>query len=105
MKSPKQIDDEVVEEFGITPEIDLNTEFKIAYLKAQIEEFKKMLFRSRVDIILSEKLMTSEVEALAEKGRTNRTENRHNAKQFARGLETLNQYLKELDETRGDSAV
>lgn len=97
MKSPLTIDQGVVSEFGITEDIDLPKMHKIAYVKAQIDEMKKMLFRERVDIILSTKLTENENEGLSTQGRTKLLEKRTNTRQFAQALEVLNGYLKELE--------
>lgn len=89
MKSPLELDNAVVKEFGITPEVDQDLVFKLAYVRSQKEEIKKMLWRERVDLILAENQVNSDIELIADKGRQLKTEKRNNIRQIVGSLERL----------------
>lgn len=95
--TPLEIDQIITKEFGITPDIDISVDQKLLFIKTQIDEIQRVLWRERVDIVLSTELVNSGDEALAEKGRQTRHEKRHNAKQFTRAIKTLIQYHDQLE--------
>jgi hypothetical protein len=95
--SPLAIDNELIKEFVITSDVDLSTDLKLAFLKAQEEEFKKVIWRNRMDLVLSKKLQESNDERLAEKGRQNAVEYRTTIKQLVGAVETIQQFIKELE--------
>ena len=97
MATPKEIDDALLKEFDITEAEDASQQVKVAYVKAQIDEMKKAILRSRIDVILSDNLANSENEQLAQKGAQNRAENRHLVKQFTSSVKVLNKFLSELE--------
>jgi hypothetical protein len=57
VKSPLAEDEKLVKEFDIKKDDDLDAVFKLSYLRAQIDEFKKVIFRNRVDAIISQDLV------------------------------------------------
>lgn len=83
-------------EYGITDDIDVSNDQKVLFIKQQIDEMQRMLWRERVDIILSSRLMNDPSDTLAEKGRQTNNEKRHNARQIAMAITTLQNFLKQL---------
>lgn len=57
MKSPLAADNELVKEFGIDQQSDLEPLFKLGYVRTQIDEFKKVIYRNRVDAVISQDLV------------------------------------------------
>lgn len=96
--SPLANDLEYAKELNITEDIELAREFKIAYLRAQIEEVKKMQWRSRVDAVLDDNLINSTTdEALVDNARSNRTRHRSETKQYVIALRGFAKLLGELE--------
>lgn len=97
MKSPLQIDADIVKEFGITPELDVPNDRKLAFLHAQNEELKSMMWRERVNIVHAHRLKESENEVLRSKGETNLTEHRNAVRQTVGGIKQVQQMIEELE--------
>ncbi len=91
MNDPLAVDKKIVEEFGLTgvEELDPEKDFKMAYLTEQLNQLKMMLFRSRVDLILTENLLKSDNEAIQAKGNENRTQFRNDIRQTAGAIQTI----------------
>jgi len=91
MNDPLSVDKKIVEEFGLTgvEELDPEKDFKMAYLTEQLNQLKMMLFRSRVDLILTENLLKSDNEAIQAKGNENRTQFRNDIRQTAGAIQTI----------------
>lgn len=98
MRSPLKYDNDIVKEFGIDDEkIEaLEPVYKIAYVRSQLEETSKILYRARVELILAQVQADSEDELIASKGKGLVSENRHNIKQLNKSVIMLQQLLDEL---------
>lgn len=97
MSSPLDIYSQLVEEFNITHEIELDAEFKKTFVISQLEEIKKVLWRESVDYIISTKLSEDSDEIVAQAGQTKKTEKRSNIKQFVKALSAYQELVAELE--------
>jgi len=88
---------QLVEEFNITPDMELDGEFRTMFVKNQVEEIKKILWREVVDYIIAQNMSESDDETVATAGNTKKTEKRSNIKQFARALKAYNEFIAELE--------
>jgi len=108
VKSPLEEDAKLIEEFGIDPKTDLEPLFKLSYVRAQIDEFKKAMFRNRVDALISLDLMDrakeAKDEALESKARENLTNYRNFIKQTSGALKFLEKLLSELEAANPNAA-
>lgn len=104
MKSPLEYDQKIVKEFSIDDESNevLEPVYKIAYVRSQLEEVSKILYRTRVELILAQMQADSKDELIASKGASMITENRHNIKQLVMSLGVLKQLLDELQTAYSD---
>lgn len=84
-------------EFGITPELDLPTDQKVAFVQAQIHELKQMAWREKVNILHAERLKKSDNEVMRSRGETNIVDHRNSLRQFTGAIRTLNQLKDELE--------
>lgn len=98
--SPLELDSELIEKYGIIEDLDIET--KLLLVNAQIDEFRKVMFRNRIDIVLSQNLINSPDEGLASKGTENDRTYRFTVKQMAQGLRTLVAYRDQLDKLLED---
>lgn len=85
------------EEFNITEEMELDTEFRTVFVKNQVDEIKKILWREIVDYIIAQNMAKSEDEAVRTAGTTKVNEKRVNIRQFAKALKTYNELVAELE--------
>lgn len=101
MKSPITTDNELVKEFGIPASADLDPIFKLGYVRAQIDEFKKVLYRNRVDAVISLGLIENASKAgkdeLEGKLRENLANYRNVIRQMAQSLEIMEKLKSELE--------
>jgi hypothetical protein len=101
MKSPLQADRDLAKEFGIDEETDLEPVFKLGYVRAQIDEFKKVIYRNRVDALISLNLIElsqkAKDEAMESKARENLTNYRNVIKQMTGAVELMEQLKNELE--------
>jgi vancomycin resistance protein YoaR len=101
VKSPLEQDISLKKEFGIRDENDLDDVFKLSYVRSQIEEFKKVIYRNRVDAIISQDLIErakkDKNEALEQKGRENYSNYRNVIKQMTGAVEVMEALKKELE--------
>lgn len=88
---------ELKEEFNITPDMELDSEFRAVFVKNQVDEIKKILWREVVDYIIANNMAQSDDETVATAGNTKKTEKRSNIKQFARALKAYNELIAELE--------
>lgn len=86
------------EEFNITPDMELDEEFRKVFVQNQTEEIKKILWREIVDYIIADNMAKSDDETIAVAGNTKKTEKRSNIKQFTKALRTYNELIAELDQ-------
>lgn len=99
MDKPLKYDEGIVEEFGITGDIDLDPVIKLAYVRTQLEEITKFLWRERIDLILGETQAVSKNELVADKGRAQVTEHRSNIRQVVNSIRVLINLKDELEAT------
>lgn len=92
------IDKDACEKFGINERSDLEIAHKIAFVQAQIEEMKRVLWRNRIDLMISVNLSKDDNEMLAAKGQENVTRYKNDIKNFVIALNALNELLDELKE-------
>jgi len=108
MVSPLEEDAKLLKEFGIDEKKDLEPLFKLSYVRAQIDEFKKAMFRNRVDALISMDLIArakaAKDEPLETKARENLTNYRNFIKQTAGALLFLEGALSELESAHPNAA-
>lgn len=97
MKSALAIDQETIKEFGITAEIDVPKDVKLAFVQAQIQEIKSMMWRERVNVMHAVRLSEEKNEALRAKGQNNIVEHRNAVRQSVGALKQLLKLQKELE--------
>lgn len=95
--SPLEFDKATVKEFGITEDTEPRLEWKIDYIRTQIEEMRRLSYRTRTDMIQATRLTSSTNEVIAEKARANVISGKSDLKQFTGAIETFNTLLKELE--------
>lgn len=88
---------ELKEEFNITEDMELDSEFRTVFVKNQVEEIKKILWREIVDFIIADSMSRSDDETVATAGNTKKTEKRSNIKQFAKALKSYSELIAELE--------
>jgi hypothetical protein len=98
MDSPLKYDQDISEEFGIDDSKNeiLDPVYKIAYVRSQLEEISKFLYRERVELILGQTQADSKDEMIAAKGASQVTEHRNNIKQVVKSINVLKELLNEL---------
>lgn len=98
MKSPLKYDQDRVEEFGIDDAQNevLDPVYKIAYVRSQLEEISKFLYRERVELILAETQATSDVSHIVANAKVKVEDHRNNIKGIVKSIATLKQLLNEL---------
>jgi DNA-binding helix-hairpin-helix protein with protein kinase domain len=97
MVSPLKYDAEVVKEFGIKATEDVEDEVKVGYVREQLDQIKKFLWRERVELQLAEAQTNSDVEALAAKARSDVASHRSNLKGVVASIRVLTELLSELE--------
>lgn len=95
-KTPLEVDEALVKDLDIKPETELTAPEKLAFLDAQIGEMKKMVWRERIDIILSNKLSQSTDKAVANQAKNKINEHTMTLEQFLGSIETLTQLKDEM---------
>jgi hypothetical protein len=88
---------ELKEEFNITEDMELDSEFRKVFVQNQVEEIRKILWREVVDYIIADHMAKSDDESVSVAGNTKKTEKRSNIKQFARALKAYNELIAELE--------
>jgi len=100
--TPLEIDNKVCEEFGITGDIDAEELIKHSYVKTQLDEIRKALYRQRIDHILAVNQLklaqdNKESEAVLSQYQAKVSEYRHNIRQFTASVKTLIELVDELE--------
>lgn len=90
-------DAKIVKEFGITAADDVEDVFKLAHVRAQLQEIKKFLWRERVELQLAEAQKASDVEALAASAAGKVAEHRNNIKGVLASVRVLEELKNELE--------
>lgn len=96
MESPLKYDEKVIKEFSIDKDIDQEEIFKLAYVRSQLDEIKKFLWRERVDLILSEVQAKNANEALAAEANTKIASHRNNITGIVASVRALLKLQDEL---------
>ena len=101
MKSPLKIDQEFVKEFKISDGAELEGMFKLAYVRSQLDEMKKALFRYRVDAIISDLLIEQakkdDKPEMESKFRENLSNNKVLIRQFSQSINIVETLKNELE--------
>lgn len=101
MKSPLSVDQSYVKEFSIPKEAELEPMFKLAYVRSQLDEMKKALFRYRVDAIISDLLIEQakkdDKPEMESKFRENLSNNKVLVRQFAQSIQVVEKLKNELE--------
>lgn len=97
MSSPLKYDKNIVKEFGIETADEVEGEVKLAYVRTQLDEIKKFLWRERVELQLAEAQATSDVEALAAKAKGDIASHRSNLKGILASIRVLTELRNELE--------
>jgi hypothetical protein len=88
---------ELKEEFNITEDMELDTEFRTVFVKNQVDEIKKILWREIVDYIIAQNMMQSDDETVRTAGTTKVNEKRVNIRQFSKALKAYSELIAELE--------
>lgn len=96
MKSPLSVDKKTIKEYKIEPEFDVSPVRKLGFLQGQLQELEGAFWRARVDVIHSERLIESDVEAIKNKGHNNLSEHKNQVVQFYGGIKMIRQLIEEL---------
>ena len=101
MKSPLSVDQDLVKEYKIPKELDLEDMFKLSYVRSQLDEMKKALFRYRVDAILSDLLIDQakkdDKPEMESKFRENLSNNKVLVRQFSQSIQIMEKFKNELE--------
>lgn len=73
------------------------TDVKLAFIQAQIEEMKQMVWRETVNILHAQRLIDSNNEVISSKGSTNLVDHRNTVKMASEGVLMLMALQKELE--------
>jgi len=96
LKSPLGYDAEIVKEFGIKD--DIETEVKFGFVRSQLDEIKKALWRERVDLIMAETQVEKATEENVKAHHQQKvTERRAVIRQFVNSIEVLKALSDELE--------
>lgn len=102
MDSPLKYDAGIVKEFGITAKEDVEDVIKLSYVRSQLDEIKKFLWRERVELQLAEAQKKSDVEALAAAASSKVADHRNNIKGIIASVRVLTELLGELETKVGE---
>lgn len=102
MDSPLKYDENIVKEFKLKPESELETVYKLSYARTQLEEIKKFLYRERVELLLAEGQAKSNIEILAGQAQQKIIEHRNNIKGVALSIGILEKLVEELEAAVSD---
>lgn len=99
MDSPLKYDEKLAKEFDIKAIDDVEGAFKLNYVRTQLDEIKKFLWRERVELQLAEAQAKTDVEALAAEARNKVASHRSNIKGVLASIRVLAELLSELEKT------
>lgn len=102
MSSPLEDDAKIVKEFSIKAEHEMDDVWKVSYVRSQLEEIKKFLWRERTELLMAEGQAKNSVEELAAKARTDVATHRSTIKGVLLSIGVLNDLLKELEAKLSD---
>lgn len=101
MNSPLKIDQALVKEFEVTEELDLEPEVQLAIVRSQLDEFQKVLYRERLNTVIStlliEKAQKEDKPELEAKFRENLSSNRMMVRQFSQSAKIVAELKRELE--------
>lgn len=91
-------DAKVLKEFGIDTASDLEDEMKIGHVRSQVDEFKKVLWRERVELLISLRQVEKATDDIIKNQHQGKvSERRLMIKQFTHSVEVLTELLHELE--------
>lgn len=90
-------DQDLIKEFGITPEDDIDPELKLAYVRSQLDEVKKFLWRERVELQLAESQVKSGLSHVAAGASVKVEEHRNNIKGIILSVRRLTELKNDLE--------
>lgn len=96
MDSPLKYDEGIVKEFGLKITSELDDVYKLNFARTQLEEIKKFLYRERIELLLAEGQVRSDIEAIAGKAGGDIANHRSNIKGIALSIGTLEKLVEEL---------
>lgn len=102
-KSPSEVDKAIVEEFKITDDIELSPQEKAQFVKSQVDQYKQVIWRERVETMICQSQMLSDDKAIAQEAGTKNLQHQAMIKQFATAIRTLTTLLKEMEDGQASS--
>lgn len=96
--SPLDADKATVKESGITNDVELSTADKAQFIETQIDQYKQVIWRERVEAVICQQQMLSEDKAIAQESSNKNLQHQTMIKQFTVAIKTLQTLLKELGE-------
>lgn len=97
MDSPLKYDEAIVKEFGIDKSIEIDPVYKLGFVRAQLEEIGKLLWRTRTELIMAEAQTASDIEAIAADAKTKVAAHRNTIKGVIMSLRVLVKLKDELE--------
>lgn len=97
MDSPLKYDEGIIKKFGIKAELDLEDIGKLTFARNYLDEVKKLLWRERQELILSETQAKVNEGALQAKALTEIESHLSNLKGIYASIETLTKLVHELE--------
>lgn len=95
--SPLAIDAVTVKEFDIDKESDFEDEGKLAFCRAQRDEYLKVLWRERLELIIAKKQEESKDAGIRAESSKNVLTHELGIQQFVRAIKVLNVLVTELE--------
>jgi len=97
MNNPLKIDAETKKTFDITPEVDNEDVEKLGFCRAQRDEYRKMLWRERVELIIARRQAESKDQIVQIESAKNVMSHTSGIEQFVRAIKVLNELIAELE--------
>jgi hypothetical protein len=96
LKSPLQVDKDLVKELAIPLEAEVSPVQKLGFLQAQLSEMQSQAWRERVNVIHAVRLQNDDDEAIRMKGNNNIMEHKRLVRQFSGGIVMIKKMIEEL---------
>lgn len=96
MKSPLELDKQIVKENKIPAEVEISPIQKMSFLQDQLEQIQGMHWRARVDMLHSYRLQNDKNPTLKEKGLSNMATHRNEMEQSIGAIKMLRTFIEEL---------
>lgn len=95
--SALKVDQETVNQFGINKENDLDDLNKLGYCRAQRDEYTKVLWRERVELVIAKRQADSPDATIRAESSKNVLAKEMGIQQFVRAIGVLNELISELE--------